>query len=89
MNENAKKQASRRLKIIQGQVKGLDRMINENKYCIDVIHQSLAVKEALSSLEDFMLKNHLTEHVVKQMKSGRKDKAIKEILSIYRLSKRK
>ncbi len=64
-------------------------MVDEGKYCINIIHQSLAIKEALSSLEDFILENHLSTHVIQQMKSGKSQKAIEEILSIYRLSKRK
>lgn len=89
MNENAKKQASRRLRIIQGQVKGLEKMINESKYCIDILHQSLAVKEALSSFEQFILKNHLSTHVVKQMQSGKAKKAVAEISSLYKFAHKK
>jgi DNA-binding FrmR family transcriptional regulator len=89
-NTNKHKQsAERRLKIIAGQVKGLEKMVAENKYCIDIINQSLAVKQALSSFEDFILKNHLSTHVIEQMKSGKSTKAVDEILSIYRLSKTK
>ena len=89
MKENIKKQASRRLKIAEGQIRGLERMVQEEKYCIDIINQSLAIKEALSSFEDFILENHLSTHVVEQMKSGQQSKAIKEILSVYKVSKRK
>lgn len=64
-------------------------MILGDIYCIRIIHQSLAIKAALSSLEDFILRNHLSTHVVEQMKSGRQRKAAKEILTIYKLSKRK
>ena len=81
--------ATRRLRIVAGQIKGLEKMVEEGKYCIDIINQSLAVKQALSSFEDFILKNHLSTHVVQQMKSGDSNKAIEEILSIYRLSKKK
>ena len=84
-----KQKAGRRLKIIAGQIKGLEKMVDEDKYCVDIINQSLAVKQALSSFEDFILKNHLSTHVVAQMKSGSSNKAIEEILSIYRLSKKK
>lgn len=89
MEQIKETQSLRRLKIIAGQIRGLEKMINEDKYCIDIIHQSLAVKKALSSLEDFILENHLATHVVKQIKSGKKAKAIKEVMSIYKLSKRK
>ena len=64
-------------------------MIEEEKYCIDIIHQSLAIKEALSGVEDLILKNHLSTHVIEQIKSGKELKAIKEILSVYKLSKKK
>lgn len=84
-----KQKATRRLRIVAGQIKGLEKMIEEDKYCIDIINQSLAIKQALSSFEDFILKNHLSTHVVSQMKSGKSDKAIEEIISIYHLSKKK
>lgn len=89
MITKAKQQAVRRLRIAAGQIRGLEKMIEEDKYCIDILHQSLAVKEALSSFEDFVLKNHLATYVVKQMKSGNAKKAIGEISSIFHLSKRK
>ena len=88
-NNIHKQKATRRLRIVAGQIKGLEKMVEDNKYCIDIINQSLAVKQALSSFEDFILKNHLSTHVVSQMRSGNSNKAIDEILSIYRLSKKK
>ena len=88
-NTTHKQKTARRLKIVAGQVKGLEKMVDEDKYCIDIINQSLAVKQALSSFEDFILKNHLSTHAIEQMKSGQSNKAVEEILSIYRLSKKK
>lgn len=84
-----KKRAIRRLKIIEGQIRGLQRLIEKDVYCVDVIHQSLAVKEALSGVEDLLLEKHLATHVAEQMKSGKEKKAIKEMLSLYKLSKKK
>ena len=89
MRQDIKRKAIRRLKIIEGQVRGFQRMVEEEKYCIDIINQSLAIKEALSSIEDLLLENHLSTHVVEQMKSGEEAKAIKEVLSVYKMSKRK
>ncbi len=89
MKEEIKRKAIRRLKIISGQVKGLERMVDEDKYCVDIIHQSLAVKEALSSFEDLILENHLLTHVVDQFRTGQKSKATKEILTIHKLSRQK
>ena len=89
MQARIKKQVIYRLRRIGGQIKGLTRMIEKNKYCIDIICQSLAAKQALSGFEDFILENHLKTHVEEQFKSGRSKKAVKEILSIYKFSKRK
>ena len=89
MQEQHRKLIQNRLKRLEGQIRGLQKMVDQDKYCVDIINQSLAVKQALSSFEDFILKNHLSTHVVSQMKSGNSSKAIDEILSIYRLSKKK
>ena len=88
MTEIAKRRAIRRLRLIAGQIRGLERMVERDAYCIDVIHQSLAIQEALSSFEAFMLEHHLKTHVIQQIKAGEERKAIREILSICKLSKR-
>ncbi len=78
----------RRLKILEGQVRGLQDMIEKDVYCIDIITQTSAVKQALSSTEDLLMENHLSTCVVKQMKSGKEKKAIDEILKVYRLKRK-
>ena len=83
-----KKGALRRLKIIKGQVAGLEKMIESEKYCIDIIVQSSAVKKALSGIEDILLENHLLTHAATQIKSGHDKKATSELLKVYRLSKK-
>lgn len=89
MEIKLKKRAIRRLKIAAGQIKGLEKMVLEDKYCIDVIHQSLAVKNALSSFEDLMLENHLKTHALHQMKHGKSSQMTDEIIAVYKLSKKK
>ncbi len=84
-----KKRLNRRLKVIEGQIRGLQKMVEDEKYCIDVITQSSAIRHALGSIEDLMLENHLTAHVKEQMQSGEDKKATKEILSVYKLAKKK
>lgn len=89
METDLKKKAIRRLKIATGQIKGLEKMVAGDKYCIDVINQSLAIKKALSSFEDLMLENHLKTHAMHQIKHGKSSQATKEILAVYKLSKKK
>lgn len=89
MKQEFKKSALRRLRIIEGQVRGLQRMVNEEKYCVDIITQSEAVKTALAGVEDVILENHLSTHVREQMKAGQDSKAISEVVKIYKLAQRK
>lgn len=89
MNEEIKRNVIRRLKLIEGQVRGLQKMVDEEKYCVDVITQSSAIKEALAGVEDLMLENHLSTHVIRQMRSGKDKRAVSEILKVYRLAQRK
>jgi len=89
MKKEVKKKLERRLKIIEGQVKGLQKMVDDEEYCIDIITQTSAARQALSSVEDLMLENHLSTHVVAQMKNGEHKKATKEVLSVYKISKKK
>ncbi|MBI2644013.1 MAG: metal-sensitive transcriptional regulator [Candidatus Wildermuthbacteria bacterium] len=86
MKRNGKQQAVRRLRIAKGQIEGLERMVRQDQYCIDILRQSLAVKEALSSFERVILQHHLDTHVAEQMRKGEKAKSVKELLEIYRLS---
>ena len=77
-----------RLKIIEGQVRGLRDMIEKGTYCIDVITQSSAVKQGLSNVEDMILQEHLSTCVVKQIQSGSAKKAVGEILTVYKLKRK-
>lgn len=83
-----KTQILRRLKIIEGQVRGLAQLIERDAYCIDVITQTSAVKQALSGVEDALMEHHLSGCLVHQIQKGQKNKATEEILKVYRLKRR-
>ncbi|RJQ34099.1 metal-sensitive transcriptional regulator [Candidatus Parcubacteria bacterium] len=89
MKANAKKNVLRRLSLIRGQINGLIKMVENERYCIDIITQSSAIKEALSGVQDVMLENHLTTHVIHQIKNGESKKATAEILKMYKLAQKK
>ena len=83
-----KQKLIRRLKIIEGQVRGLQEMIKKDTYCIDVITQTSAIKQALSNTEDILMESHLGNCVIAQIKKGQTDKATSEILKVYRLKRK-
>lgn len=78
----------RRLKIVEGQVRGLQRMVEQGTYCIDIITQTAAVKQALSNIEDVIMEGHLGGCVIEQIKSGQTEKAKREILKVYKLKRK-
>jgi len=88
MEDKNKGRIIRRLKLLEGQVRGLQKMIENNTYCIDVITQTSAVKQGLSNVEDLLLENHLGGCIVNQIKSGQTDKATEEILKVYKLKRK-
>jgi DNA-binding FrmR family transcriptional regulator len=83
-----KQKLIRRLKIIEGQVRGLQKMIDSDKYCIDVITQASAIKQGLSNVEDSLMEGHLGHCVIDQMKKGETSKATAEILKVYKLKRK-
>lgn len=88
MNQFIKQKILRRLKISEGQIRGLQKMVEKEEYCIDILQQSSAAKQALSGIEDLILENHLSTHVIEQIKAGKESKTTKEVLAIYKLSKK-
>jgi len=88
MDDKNKVKVVRRLKLLEGQVRGLQKMVENDTYCIDVITQTSAVKQGLSNVEDMLLENHLGGCILNQVKSGQTSKAKKEILKVYKLKRK-
>lgn len=78
----------RRLKIIEGQVRGLQEMVTSGTYCIDIITQTSAVKQALSGIEDALMEGHLSTCLIHQIQKGKETKAVEEMLKVYRLKRK-
>lgn len=82
-----KRQAiSRRLGRIEGQVKGLNRMLEEDRYCIDILHQVQATKAALTKVETELLRDHAEMCVDDALKRGtlkeKRDKIV-ELVGLF------
>jgi DNA-binding FrmR family transcriptional regulator len=88
MDEKSKEKVIKQLKRIEGQVRGLQKMVDTDTYCIDIITQTSAVKQSLSSVEDLLMENHLGHCVHHQMSSGQVDKAKEEVLKVYKLKRK-
>lgn len=88
MENKIKKETLRRLKIIKGHLGKVIKMAEEDKYCIDILQQSLAVQNALKRVDGLILDQHLHRCVTDAMKKGnsKKEKSIKELLKVFQLS---
>jgi len=85
---DSKQKSIRQLKIIEGQIRGLQDMVERGTYCIDIITQTSAVKQALSAVEDQLMEGHLNSCVHKQMTSGQTSTAVAEVLRVYKLKRK-
>ena len=73
------------LKKIAGQICGIMKMIEEEKYCIDILNQTKAARNAISTVEGKILKTHLKECVKDTLSSQKKfDEKVEEILKILK-----
>jgi DNA-binding FrmR family transcriptional regulator len=86
--EDLKKRALHRSRILEGQIRGLQRMIENEDYCVDIITQSLAVQKSLRSLNKLLVENHLRTHVAEMFAVGgdHVDHAVDELLRVYEIS---
>lgn len=84
--EQPRQAIARRLSRIEGQVRGLGRMLDEDRYCIDILQQIQAVKAALKKAETELLRAHARECVDDALKSGtireRRDKIV-ELVDLF------
>ncbi|NKC02305.1 MAG: metal-sensing transcriptional repressor [Pseudomonadales bacterium] len=68
--KNEKSAINKRLNRIEGQVRGINKMIEEERYCIDVLQQMQAIKSALAKVENLILKDHAASCVESAIASG-------------------
>lgn len=81
--------ALRRLKIIEGHVRGIERMVEEEAYCIDVIRQIQAVQAALNKVNSIILENHLNSCLITAVKGEdpeARERVLKEISDVFEAS---
>lgn len=76
----------KRLSFIEGHLQGIRRMVEQDKYCVDVLKQTYAVRRAIEKMEALMLDGHLHTCVVEGIKDGREDEMVSELVELYELA---
>ncbi|EKS31754.1 hypothetical protein HMPREF9696_03975 [Afipia clevelandensis ATCC 49720] len=85
MRKDIKISCQKRLNRIEGQVRGLSKMVDEDRYCIDIITQISAVRAALRRVEEEVLKDHVAhcvEHAITSGDKGDQRKKIAELMTV-------
>lgn len=88
IDDKIQRQTRRRLAIIEGQLRGLSRMIEEKKYCIDVLTQISAIHEALRGIGKVVVRHHLETCVTEGLQGEDRERHYDELMNlIYTLAK--
>ncbi|MBI4277271.1 MAG: metal-sensitive transcriptional regulator [Armatimonadetes bacterium] len=85
-NPSVKKEVAARLRSIEGHVRGVQRMLEEDAYCIDVIRQTTAIKAAIDRINSLLLDNHLHHCVTAAVKSSdpaQRERVLGEIVEVF------
>jgi len=87
MIADIKKRALHRARILEGQLRGVEKMIDDEAYCVDIITQTLAIQKSLRSLNKLLVENHLRTHVSEMFDEvgARRDDAVDELLTVFEL----
>lgn len=91
MKEEIKTKVLARLKNIEGHVRGVYRMVEEDAYCIDIIKQTLAVQSAIAKVNSLILEGHLATCVTTAIKGddlGERERVINELLDVFETSQK-
>ena len=85
MDQRQKDKVSARLRRIEGQVAGIRKMVEEDRYCVDILTQTSAVVSALRGVEDLVMQNHLNTCVVDAIRSEDetdKEQKLQEVMDV-------
>jgi CsoR family transcriptional regulator, copper-sensing transcriptional repressor len=86
--DDVRQDVLKRLNYIDGHLAGIRRMIEEDKYCPEILKQTFAVRRAIEKLEAIILEGHLHTCVIEGIRDGREDAVVNELLELYTLANR-
>jgi DNA-binding FrmR family transcriptional regulator len=86
--QSDKKQILNRLATIEGHLRGIRKMVEEDVYCVDILKQSYAVERALKAFEGALLAGHLASCVPSGFAEGRDEEMIRELGELFELSRK-
>ncbi len=88
MLPHVKEAVLKRLSYIEGHLGGVRRMVEDEKYCVDILKQTFAVRRAIGRVESLLLEGHLQTCVVEGVRNGRDQQVLQELVDLYTLSEK-
>ncbi len=82
LNEKEKSDISKRMRRICGQINGIDKMIDDSRYCVDILQQIMAARAALNQVALIIIESHTKSCVVNAIKENRTDEAVEELMEV-------
>lgn len=82
--KNTQERILHRLKIAYGHLDKVIKMVENRQYCIDILHQSQAVQEALKETDNLILENHLKTCAADAIREGRQEEAVQEVMNVFK-----
>jgi DNA-binding FrmR family transcriptional regulator len=83
-----KHEVLKRLAYIEGHVRGIRKMVEDDQYCVDILKQTHAVKRALDKLDALLLQGHLRTCVPTGIREGRDEQVTRELTELFELARR-
>jgi CsoR family transcriptional regulator, copper-sensing transcriptional repressor len=86
MPQDRQRDVLKRLSYIEGHVTGIRKMVEGDKYCIDILRQTYAVRKAIEKLEAMILEGHLRTCVSEGIEGDREEAVVQELLQLYTIA---
>ncbi len=88
METDVRRDVAARLRSIAGHVRAVERMVEDDRYCVDVLRQTMAIEKALERVDALVLEGHLRTCVADAFREGRSDETVKELAEIFNTARR-
>lgn len=91
MDAKTREQVIRRLRSIQGHVKGIEKMVEEDQYCVDVMKQIIATQSAMAKVNEIILQSHLNTCVIEAVRGDdarARERVLDEIGDVFEMSRK-